>query len=271
MTELWRQRLDLDFSGKSKLSKNVYATLIRKFKPKDYSKWEVLKFLQDLREKEHCSPNYCRMAYYALKKRFELEEKPWPWPPGSRLPVPRVEVVDIQRPVMPQEDTERMIAFAKRSGDSQVQAFVALSTTYGLRRAEMVRIKREDISENSNHHLELLVKTAKGGEQRKHLVPEEIKLYLINYNYKYVHENFMSRLFLWICASAGIEKQGRLGWHAIRRALVTSLLNRGVPMPTVMHFLRWRSREIALLYYRPDSRKADEVIFEKHPFLPFWK
>jgi hypothetical protein len=82
-------------------------------------------------------------------------------------------------------------------------------------------------------------------------------------------------------------RKKRLGWHTIRRALLDGLVDNDVNLLAARAFMRWKGagREMAMpaRYFgnvivdvgetEPvlDEAKNDEEIFEKHPFLPFWR
>ena len=277
MPEQWEERLSLDFENKSPLSKIVYATIMRKFTPSKYDKWEVLEFLKSLKAQKY-SDNYRRLSYYCIKKRFELEEKEWPFKTG-RGNLPTVDISEVHTPVMETENVEKLITWSKSCDDSRIQGIVVLSTIYGLRRTEILSITKDNIvsEENGNHFLN--VKAAKGGEKRNHIIPAEIQPYLIGYGYHKISLSWLSQLFGKICKWSGITTQPREGFHSIRRALATELESKA-PLMLVWDFLRWKKSALAAsmglspmlgTYFHKKPEEIDTEIFKVHPFLTFWK
>jgi len=277
MTQQWEKRLALDFENKSPLSRTTYASVMRKFSPKEWSKWEVLSFLKELKDRNYSS-SYRRFCYYVIKKRFELEEKPWPFN-SARGNVPVVDVSELNTPVLDSKSIAQMVAWAKDCQDIQIQALISLFTIYGLRRTEIVRIEKDDIERDSEGDWLILVKTAKGGERRKHLVPKEIVDLLQEYSFPSLSLAWLSQLFNKICRWSGIAKNKRQGWHSIRRSLATELEMKA-PLMLVWDFLRWKKSALASTmglspmlgtYFHKEPKEIDREIFKIHPFLPFWR
>jgi len=63
-----------------------------------------------------------------------------------------------------------------------------------------------------------------------------------------------------------------LGIHAIRRSLVTSLLDKGIDRAIIHKFMGWRRKvDIIEIYDRRSPREVDEQVFAVHPFLTLWE
>lgn len=186
------------------------------------------------------------------------------WDMGKRQ-APRV--TDALKPAHTLEEIEAMIR-AKLSGEER--AYLALSTILGLRREELCRVRREYLDFEGGR---IFVLTAKGGEQRWQLLPEEIIPYLdIAFNSMSVFG--MTALYWRVCAKAGLEKREGYGFHAIRRMLDTVLVKKFGELMTHI-FLRWKlsaSSQMELRYFSEDPLATDqEVICNGHPVVTLWK
>lgn len=190
----------------------------------------------------------------------------WPMPKRS---APRVEDGDVVAPALPVEDIAKMITAAKEGRlELPEAAFVALSTTFGLRREELARVRPEHIKDGT-----IFVDTVKGGTARIHRIPREIIPFVTQYRFDWVHSLFLlSQLYHQIEFKCGIEHREGTGWHSPRRTLDTRLLDR-LPLPAVRLFLRWKvkgSSDMPLRYYSKELAENDREVFAVHPFLGLW-
>ena len=262
-------KLDILLSDKKKETKNVYLSHIRKFvsftgNKATYDKWDVRRYIAYLREAGYSS-NYIKTAWYALKLFYESKDLDWDF---KRSDTPKLERDEVKKIVMPPDDVKKLILYTKVNGFPEEKVILALSTTYGLRRAEIASIRNENLDTDT-----ILIKTKKHGETRRHLIPSEIA-FIKNFNYdkKMPSVSTISTIFDNLCLRAKIKRQFRQGIHSLRRSLVVALTDAGIPELTMKNFLRWRvRRDIAQEYYRPDYRKVDTLIFSKHPFLKYWR
>ena len=147
-------------------------------------------------------------------------------------------------------------------------AYLALSTTYGLRREELSSLGRIDGK--------VTVNTVKGGPVTSHVVPSEIKPYLAGYERTGVR--YMSRIFQRIIRKVGIDLPSEnYGWHAIRRGLATELLYRDVSLINIVRFMRWSDGNVKggfgmlAIYGKRNQEEVDKSVFKVHPFLSIWR
>jgi len=163
-------------------------------------------------------------------------------------------------------DTIAYLIQARSLLDERERAYLALSTTYGLRRFELARLSRE----NFNHRL--VVATAKRGRVRVHSIPEEIRDIVLGYPFHPVDPSLLSRIFQRILRDAGLEPKPGYGWHSIRACLVSELSLRGLSDSIITRFMGWK-----VMALRPDVSqmiqvyvRVDEKVFQNHPFLHLW-
>jgi len=224
---------------------------------------------------------------YAVNDKLLKDEHDisWPYLHGE---APLIKQRDEYRPQLSVETIAAMITAAKNGKlFSDERCFVALSTTYGLRRAEMVNLRPEDINLKSRA---LYIATVKFGRERYHLIPPEILPYIEHHDF---NERYgvatLSVIFkrIWLKSTAGGEILSGVGWHSIRRALYDNGVKNGIDPLAMRAFMRWKSAtgDMAMpaRYYGNvvvglgvttpvlNEAKGDEEIFVKHPFLPFWR
>jgi len=218
-------------------------------------------------------------TYTVLKKLYSANR--WPWPLGREdRPEPPKEP---QTPAFRPEQVEELILNCGEYSDAE-RFYLALSTTYGMRREELARVKRKDIREGK-----ILVRTAKKGPQRWHLIPAEIMPAVRGYRVKEHQVRAMSAMFQRICRKGLGQRMPGYGWHSIRRTLLTllpmELAKKGMDPSLAAHYLRWSRRTIGVaffgtamagVYARPeildwDEHGIDRLIFEVHPFLKVWR
>ena len=164
-----------------------------------------------------------------------------------------------------------MIATAKKSGNLQLQALLAISTVYGPRASEVMAMRREHIHPKKNT---IVIYTLKGGLKREHLIPPEIEKYLFNYEFPVISLDRLYKLLNNLAVAAGVTRGKRKSYHAIRHALVNGLSYDGYLSDEKMfQFGGWRKGGIVGQYAKPFpfKPKLDQEIFEKHPFLKFWE
>ncbi len=247
------------------------------------------KYVEELRKNN--KPGTVNFAFRVIRRLFSINKDDkelnltWDYRPGE---APTVGERDEYRPQLSPSIIEMMIAAAK-NGKLFIdeQCFLALSTTFALRRGELTNLQAKDISLKSNA---IYIETLKFGRARYHLIPPEIKLYLEahDFNQRYGQatlSQMLKRIFR--KSGAGQMKADHLGWHAIRRAVFEGLINNGVNPMAARVFMRWKSAagDMAMpaRYYgnvvvgldqtEPvlEEAKGDEEIFQKHPFLSFWR
>lgn len=241
-------------------------------------------YVAALRKKRY-SPGTVNFAFRVIRRLFTVNKLDWEYRKGEAPPIGQR---DEYQPQLSTRVIKMMIETAKNDKlFPNEQCFVALSTIYGLRREELSNLGPKDINLKSGA---IYVATVKSGRERYHLIPPEIQPYLAAHDFKQRYAvatlNQMFKRIL-IKSGAGELKNHRLGWHTIRRALWDCLMDNNVNILAARTFMRWKSASgdlsmparyhgnivVDLGQTEPvlDEAKGDEEIFEKHPFLPFWR
>jgi integrase len=227
----------------------------------EYGRDDVIRYLSCLREEGYRQSSIDVMVR-PLKLLAQIQG--WSFP---RLVMPKVRDVDIRRPILSHEEVCRMIRRGKEVLSARELAYLALSSTYGLRREELTSLGRIDGK--------VTVETVKGGPVTIHLVPDEIRPYLAGYERTGVR--YMSFVFRRMINRLDISLPGEnYGWHAIRRSLATELLYRDVSLINVVRFMRWSDGSVKgefgmlAIYGKRNQEEVDRSVFRVHPFLPIW-
>jgi hypothetical protein len=210
--------------------------------------------------------SYQNLGFFAVKALYLANG--WPWPSslsrGPRSPQP----YELQARGMPVEEIKRLISWAKRSGSPQDRFYLALSTTYGLRREEMKRMNPEDIRPGPPLDL-LLIKTGKHGRARWHEIPGEIKPLIAVYTPSPVSLSTLSNLLVRMCHLAKVDCYG---WHGIRRTLA-NVLEPELGEINLTSFMRWSTSGRMGARYTLSSRserEVDQKAFGANIFLREW-
>jgi len=230
-------------------------------------------------------PGTVNLRYRTIRRLYNVNNIPWPYRRGEG---PQIKERDEYRPQLASSVVGAMILKARDGVLYPVeQCYVALSTTYGLRREEMASLRSKDID---LRHRAIYVATLKSGRERYHLIPDEIMPYIEAHDFDTVYAvstvSVMFKRILLKSTGAKMKVKG-LGWHSIRRALLEGLVRNGLNIFAARKFLRWKgsSGDMAMpsRYYGNvvvdmdstapvmDEAQQDEEVFEKHPFLPFWR
>jgi len=226
-----------------------------------YDRDDVIRYLCYLRER-----GYRQTSIDVMVRPVKLlaQIQGWYFP---RLAMPKVRDGDVRRPMLSHEEVCQMIRRGKEVLCETELAYLALSTTYGLR--------REELSNLGSIDGEVTVETVKGGPVTTHVVPDEIKPYLAGYERNRVR--YMSFVFQRIIKKLSITlTSGNYGWHAIRRGLATELLYRDVSLINVVRFMRWSDGTVKgefgmlTIYGKRNQEEVDRSVFKVHPFLPIW-
>lgn len=230
---------------------------------KEYTRADVTTFLVYLRKRKLLQTTI-EKDLKAIKLLSQIQD--WDFP---KLSLKRTSPDDIKRPTFDKEHIRSLIMMGKALLNDAELCYLALSTTYGLRRVEMARLSSSDLAPNR-----LTVHTAKGGRATTHLIPAEVAPYLKAF--KPCRDDTLTHMFHRIMIKTGIKATGGYGWHSIRRALATELVLTDASALNVLRFLRWADastqRELGMLaiYAKKDQERIDEEIFKIHPFLPYW-
>jgi len=258
--------MDLVARGKDIETARRWRRLTTKFEvccgtKSKYDRDDVIRYLCYLREK-----GYRQSSIDVMVRPVKLlaQIQGWNFP---RLTMPKVKDSDISRPILSHEEVCLMIKRGKEILSARELAYLALSTTYGLRREELSSLGRIDGK--------VTVDTVKGGPVTTHVVPDEIKPYLAGYEKTGVR--YMSLVFRRIIEKLCIALPGEnYGWHAIRRGLATELLYTDVSLINLMRFMRWSDASLKgdfgmlAIYGKRNQEEIDRSVFKVHPFLPIW-
>lgn len=230
------------------------------------------------RRDEGISDSSLRTTFAVLMKLYKANHWDWPLESGDRPEAP----LETNTPAFTREEVEQLIQ--KRELYSKGECFyLAIATIYAPRRIELARVTKRHIKGNT-----IYIDTAKGGEKRTHLIPDEIVPYIEAYHPKEHSVRALTFMFDRICVKGlGKKKQG-YGFHCFRRTLDTllpgALAKADKPLTLVGYFLRWSRKSIGArflgtpmggVYARPevmssDPYFADREVFAVHPFLSLW-
>ncbi len=258
-----------------------YASNFLEYANGDFEREKIDKYLAHLRRQKY-SDGSINLMFRIARTLFSRNAIEWPYNRGES---PQIREDKIQAPALDPDVIGEMISKIKKEGDPDEKAFLAISTTYGTRRIEMVEISGEAISIRDRT---LHIVTAKHGRERTHMVPEAIVPYLQTYDFGAKRsESELFNLWYRLEYRIGLEHINQVGWHSVRRTLDTLLLDQ-LPEATVMSFMRWKQRTSSNMAYRYSAqrfvgregittkvvgaaRDVDSKVFEVHPFLEYWK
>lgn len=238
--------------------------------------------------KEGKSGNTRRFVYYIIKKFFQANGQEWPFGRGAPAKTPARE---LNAPAMPAEDIRTIISNRERL-ETWRAGIIALSTTYGLRREEILRVQPDDIQDGR-----VFIHTAKHGVEGVRLLPEIITPYVEAWAFLPGNQRPATSTlcveFHRMVNKCGVTSARGMGFHSIRRQLVTELsksgqlaqelVARGVATPemirsglnlvAVYQFLRWSLPSVfgmlGVYSHLPDDL-VDQAVLAAHPWLPLW-
>jgi len=217
-----------------------------------------------------------------LKKLAVANDWPWPFTCDDR---PRSE----EEPFTPAfTEAEIQALIQARDEYSKRECFyLALSTTWGLRREEIVRIRKSDYNEQT-----IKIKIAKQKElvrRIEHTIPGEIKPILLNYDPKLNAVTNLGPIFHRILDKADLGPRKGYGWHSIRRSLRTllewNLAEARLPPSLVADFMGWSKTQKGIVYggspmlglydhpeiMSSDPFAIDRLVLNVHPFIKIWE
>ena len=267
-------------------SKQQYIKYAREFleQAAGLDRASIDQYLDSLRDKGR-KPGTLNYTFRVIRRLFNVNKLPWEYRQGE---APVIGQRDEYRPQLSYRVMEKMITAARDGNFYPEEAcFLALSSTYGLRREEIANIKSEDINFGTNS---VYIATLKFGRERYHLIPPEIKPYLEVHDFDVRYAlSTLSQMFNRMLKKSGMKElmKKRLGFHSIRRPVFEGLINNGVSMLAARSFMRWKSASgdmaMPARYYGNvvidiggkgpvvDEAKGDEEIFKNHPFLSLWR
>ena len=230
------------------------------------------------RRDERAGEGTLRKIFAVLKKLYRANHWDWPLEKEDRPEAP----LEVNTPAFTREEVAELIKNRELYSRGE-RFYLAIATIYAPRRIELARIRGRDIKDNT-----IFLDTAKRGEKRTHLIPDEIMPYIQAYRPRQHNVSTLSATFDRICKKGlGQNKKG-YGWHSYRRTLDTllpmALAKADKPLTLVGYFLRWSRRSTGSrflgtpmggIYARPEILSSDPFfvdreVFEVHPFLPLW-
>jgi integrase len=254
-----------------------------------YDRETVERFLEYEQKKHGYNAGSLNFAFRIVRTLFGRNEIEWPFNRGEG---PTVREGSIDAPALDPRTIRRLVETVRATRNRPASAFLALATTYGLRRQEMINLRPPDIRLTDQT---LYIATLKHGRERTHLIPDQIVYHLAKYDFSTPRsESYMYNLWGEMERGVGLHHIGHVGWHSIRRTLDTLLL-RVFPETTVSSFLRWKqatSSKMTLRYSRTtfvgedenvvelsgEALTVDQLIFSqnedgtyKHPFIGLWE
>ena len=246
----------------------LYIHLLRKYKSwvEKTGKLDPVEYLRFL-EESGASLSTLRNSYYAISDLYEYQGKKL----RDILRAPSGEE-ELHQPTLTPEEIRQMVEWAKDKGSEEERAYLALATVYGMRRIELAQFSQKDIGGRY-----IKIRTAKRGTIKEHFLPDEIADHVLGHLFKPRSLTYMSYLFKAIATKSGVRNEKGMGWHSIRRALVTGLLRNKAEPVFVAKFLRWagdrRDSQMRMLltYAQFSPEEIDEAIYKVHPFLRYWR
>lgn len=259
---------DLIARGKQEYTAIEWRRYVKKFEDicgvKDvYDRGDVVKFLAELR-KQGYKQNSINTIVRPVKLLAQIQG--WDYP---SMKMPRVKAGDISRKAYGVEEIGNLIRRAKETCSDRQLAYLAVASVYGCRREEVgTAVIDGDY---------IVIKTVKGGDTVRQLIPDEIKPYLVHYEKRTDVRN-MTRTFHQICKNVGVQNgESGFGWHSIRRALATELVITDVSALNILRFMRWSDASLKgefgmlIIYAKRNQEAIDEAVFKVHPFLKYWR
>ena len=232
-----------------------------------YDRADFIDYLAHQRERGLCQNTVLsQMVPIKLLAQIQGWEKDYP-----KLSMDKVKSEDINRPILTKWQVVQLITEGQQKLSGRDLAYVALATTYGLRREELAKLNVGEVLAG----VDIRMNALKGGSSVVQLVPEEIKPHIGGY--KKATVQYMSLMFKRIVKKCGLVLEGGHGWHSIRRALATELLLEDVSALNIIRFMRWSEASIGMefgmlsIYAQRNQAKVDRAVFKGHPFLRYWK
>jgi len=269
-----RPRASSTLTGYLSVASQFLASLGDKIPPDDM---DLRRYFLKRRD-EGIIENTLRTEFAILKKLYLANHWDWTFVTEDRPEAPP----DTNTPAFTKGEVSDLIKNRELYSKGE-RFYLVIATTYAPRRIELARIKKRDIRDNTLH-----IDTAKHGEKRTHLIPDEIMPYIEAYRPHQNNVSSLSAMFDRICEKGLGGKKKDYGWHAFRTTLATllptALAKADKPLTLVGYFMRWNRKSTGSrflgtpmggVYARPeilseDPYFIDREVFEVHPFLPLW-
>lgn len=278
----------LGSKGKTRSLYLRYAEDFLDYAGNSFDREIIDKYLDHLRRKHKYSDGSVNFVFRVIRTLFNRSEVAlrqegieWPFRRGES---PQIREDNIKAPALDPNLIIEMIQATKSGGAPDEIAFLALSTTYGLRKVEMVELSESDVKLKDRA---IHIATAKHGRERTHLIPESIVPYLAQYDFNDTISEF-GIFVLWyrLEYKIGLTHTEQVGFHSVRRTLNT-LLHDKLPELTVMSFMRWKQRTSSHMPFRYSAQSfvgregistkvigealdVDSKVFAVHPFIKYW-
>jgi len=244
----------------------------------------VLNFMEHLRNKHHYGDGSRNFAFRVIRTLFNRNKIDWPFAQGE---APQIREDSMNVPALNPKTIIRMINAVKGNSEPAEKAFLALSATFALRRVEMLELNQHDIRIRDRT---IHIATAKHGRERTHMIPEQIVPALQGYDFDTSISEF-GLFVLWyrLESRINLEHINRVGFHSIRRTVITHLEQKLSPM-TVKSFVRHKQRTSSDMTYRysavtyvgeeedsvsvaGEALATDQQVFAPgvHPFIDYWR
>ncbi len=230
------------------------------------------------RRDEGIGENTLRTDFAKLKKLYQANHWDFQFTKDDRPEAPE----DPNTPAFTREEVSKLIKNRELYSKGE-RFYLAIATIYAPRRIELARIMKRHIKDNT-----IYIDTAKHGQKKTHLIPDEIMPYLEAYRPRENNVSSLSAMFDRICKKGlGAKKKG-YGWHSFRRCLITllisSLAQNNLPITLGAEYMRWSRKTIgaaflgsimAATYVRQEAMSddpfyVDKLILSSHPFVPLW-
>ncbi len=231
------------------------------------------------RRREGISERTLRKEFFHLKKLALANSWPWPFEKDD-TPYPEDEAQS--HPLLPAQVVQ--LIKARRKFSTAERFYLAVATTWIVRREDLSRIKKRDFDGEffTIHH-------SKHGRKVRHLIPEALKPIFADYRPKEHNPSALSLMFKRICEKAGLEHQPGWGWHGIRHTLTTMIAGllpkNNLDPALIADYSGWSRKSLGSFFggvamvgvYRhpelldTDPHGLDKVVYSIHPFLQLWQ
>lgn len=223
-----------------------------------------------------------KKEFIHLKKLYSTNHWDWPFTvddqpqPTERANAPALTLEEIATLILAREEYSPMENFC-----------LALSTTWGSRAEEIVKIRKR------NYDGEVItIRLAKRRREIatiRHIVPAEIRPILLNCHPKLTTTASLHNAFQRMLLKSGLGERKGYGYHSIRRALRTllesNLAQARLPLSLVGEFMGWAPTTTGIayggapmlgVYSHPEILSdepfaVDKLVLPHHPFLPYYR
>ncbi len=232
-----------------------------------------------IRRRQEVSERTLGKEFYILKKLAESNHWAWPF---FKEDTPR-SYDDTEEPAFTRDQVISLITSHPLLSRTE-KFYLACSTIWGLRSIEMSRIEKRDYDDRT-----IKIKKSKREKSTPRLIPEELRPLFREAHPSLTEKASLSVMFARICRKAGIQRERRQSFHAIRRCLSDELeyvctVNR-IRKSYLGAFIGWADAKIGaeaggaamagtyIKHNRPgqDPFEVDRTILRVHPFLQYWK